>query len=102
MREVYIEGPTVHWSDVGGLTEVKQQLQEAVEWPLKKPEVFKRVGIRAPKRILLFGPPRRGKTMLARSVATEREANFISINGPDLFSKWVGESETAIRERFRT
>src|SRR5438094_659665 len=79
MREVYIEVPTVHWSDVGGLTEVKQQLQEAVEWPLKKPEVFKRLGIRAPKGILLFGPPGCGKTMLARSVATESEANFIPI-----------------------
>src|SRR5713226_1608542 len=101
MREVYIEVPTVHWSDVGGLTEVKQQLQEAVEWPLKKPEVFKRVGIRAPKGILLFGPPGCGKTMLARSVATESEANFISIKGPELFSKWVGESEKAIREVFR-
>jgi len=101
MREVYIEVPTVHWSDVGGLTEVKQQLQEAVEWPLKKPEVFKRLGIRAPKGILLFGPPGCGKTMLARSVATESEANFISIKGPELFSKWVGESEKAIREVFR-
>src|SRR3989441_1072123 len=101
MRKVYIEVPTVHWSDVGGLTEVKQQLQEAVEWPLKKPEVFKRVGIRAPKGILLFGPPGCGKTMLARSVATESEANFISIKGPELFSKWVGESEKAIREVFR-
>src|SRR5881397_1628218 len=101
MREVYIEVRTVHWSDVGGLTEVKQQLQEAVEWPLKKPEVFKRLGIRAPKGILLFGPPGCGKTMLARSVATESEANFISIKGPELFSKWVGESEKAIREVFR-
>src|SRR2546428_7288685 len=101
MREVYIEVPTVHWSDVGGLVDVKQQLQEAVEWPLKKPEVFKRLGIRAPKGILLFGPPGCGKTMLARSVATESEANFISIKGPELFSKWVGESEKAIREVFR-
>jgi transitional endoplasmic reticulum ATPase len=101
MREVYIEVPTVHWSDVGGLIDVKQQLQEAVEWPLKKPEVFKRLGIRAPKGILLFGPPGCGKTMLARSVATESEANFISIKGPELFSKWVGESEKAIREVFR-
>src|SRR6266699_930001 len=101
MREVYIEVPTVHWSDVGGLTEVKQELQEAVEWPIKKPEVFKRLGIRAPKGILLFVPPGCGKTMLARSVATESEANFISIKGPELFSKWVGESEKAIREVFR-
>jgi len=101
MREVYIEVPSVQWSDVGGLTDVKQQLQEAVEWPLKKPEVFKRVGIRPPKGILLFGPPGCGKTMLARAVATEGEANFISIKGPELFSKWVGESEKAIREVFR-
>jgi transitional endoplasmic reticulum ATPase len=101
MREVYIEVPSVNWADVGGLTDVKQQLQEAVEWPLKKPEAFKRVGIRPPKGILLFGPPGCGKTMLARAVATESEANFISIKGPELFSKWVGESEKAIREVFR-
>ncbi|HZY95423.1 MAG TPA: CDC48 family AAA ATPase [Candidatus Bathyarchaeia archaeon] len=101
MREVYIEVPSVHWADVGGLTDVKQELQEAVEWPLKKPEAFTRVGIRPPKGILLFGPPGCGKTMLARAVATESEANFISIKGPELFSKWVGESEKAIREVFR-
>jgi transitional endoplasmic reticulum ATPase len=101
MREVYIEVPSVNWADVGGLTEVKQELQEAVEWPLKKPEAFQRVGIRPPKGILLFGPPGCGKTMLARAVATESEANFISIKGPELFSKWVGESEKAIREVFR-
>src|SRR2546426_1203892 len=101
MREVYIEVPSVNWADVGGLTEVKQELQEAVEWPIKKPEVFKRVGIRPPKGILLFGPPGCGKTMLAKAVATESEANFISIKGPELFSKWVGESEKAIREVFR-
>ncbi len=101
MREVYIEVPSVNWADVGGLTDVKQELQEAVEWPLKKPEVFTRVGIRPPKAILLFGPPGCGKTMLARAVATESEANFISIKGPEIFSKWVGESEKAIREVFR-
>ncbi len=101
MREVYIEVPSVHWADVGGLTDVKQELQETVEWPLKKPEVFTRVGIRPPKGVLLFGPPGCGKTMLARAVATESEANFISIKGPELFSKWVGESEKAIREVFR-
>src|SRR2546428_198120 len=97
MREVYIEVPSVNWADVGGLTGVKQELQEAVEWPIKRPEVFKRVGIRPPKGILLFGPPGCGKTMLARAVATESEANFISIKGPELFSKWVGESEKGIR-----
>ena len=101
MREVYVEVPTVRWLDVGGLGVVKQDLQEAVEWPLKKPEVFKRVGVEPPKGILLFGPPGCGKTMLARAVATESEANFISIKGPELFSKWVGESEKAIREVFR-
>jgi transitional endoplasmic reticulum ATPase len=101
MREVYVEVPSVQWADVGGLTDVKQELQEAVEWPLKKPEVFQRIGIRPPKGILLFGPPGCGKTMLARAVATESEANFISIKGPEIFSKWVGESEKAIREIFR-
>jgi transitional endoplasmic reticulum ATPase len=101
MREVYVEVPSVQWADVGGLTEVKQELQEAVEWPIKKPEVFKRIGIRPPKGILLFGPPGCGKTMLARAVATESEANFISVKGPELFSKWVGESEKGIREVFR-
>ena len=101
MREVYIEVPSVNWADVGGLTDVKQELQEAVEWPIKKPEAFTRVGIRPPKGILLFGPPGCGKTMLARAVATESEANFISIKGPELFSKWVGESEKGIREVFK-
>jgi len=101
MREVYVEVPTVNWADVGGLTDVKQELQEAVEWPIKKPEAFARVGIRPPKGILLFGPPGCGKTMLARAVATESEANFISIKGPELFSKWVGESEKGIREVFK-
>jgi transitional endoplasmic reticulum ATPase len=80
---------------------VKQELREAVEWPLKNPEVFKRMGIHPPKGILLFGPPGCGKTLLARAVATESEANFITIKGPEVFSKWVGESEKAIREVFR-
>jgi transitional endoplasmic reticulum ATPase len=101
MREIYIEVPSVNWTDVGGLTDVKQELQEAVEWPIKKPEAFTRVGIRPPKGILLFGPPGCGKTMLARAIATESEANFISIKGPELFSKWVGESEKGIREVFK-
>ncbi len=101
MREVYIEVASVHWDDVGGLDDVKQQMQEAVEWPLKKPELFTRLGIKPPKGILLYGPPGCGKTMLARAVATESEANFISIKGPEVFSKWVGESEKAIREVFR-
>lgn len=101
MREVYIEVPTVHWEEVGGLEDVKEELREAVEWPLKNPEMFKRMGIRPPKGILLFGPPGCGKTLLARAVATESEANFITIKGPEVFSKWVGESEKAIREVFR-
>jgi len=101
LREVYIETPAVKWSDIGGLGEVKQELIEAVEWPLKNPEVFSRLGIEPPKGILLFGPPGCGKTMLGRAVATESEANFITIKGPQVFSKWVGESEKAIREVFR-
>ncbi|MCW3996757.1 MAG: CDC48 family AAA ATPase [Candidatus Bathyarchaeota archaeon] len=101
MREVYIEVSTVHWDDAGGLEDVKQHLKEAVEWPLKNPEMFSRLGIRPPKGILLYGPPGCGKTLLARAVATESDANFISIKGPEVFSKWVGESEKAIREVFR-
>jgi transitional endoplasmic reticulum ATPase len=101
MREVYIEIPTIHWNEIGGLEEAKQELREAVEWPIKSPEMFKRLGIRPPKGILLIGPPGCGKTLLARAVATESEANFISIKGPEVFSKWVGESEKAIREVFR-
>jgi transitional endoplasmic reticulum ATPase len=101
MREVYIEIPTVRWTDIGGLKDVKEELMEAVEWPLKTPGVFKRIGIRAPKGILLYGPPGCGKTLLGRAVATESEANFITIKGPEIFSKWVGESEKAIREVFR-
>ena len=101
MREVYVEVPVVHWDEIGGLEEVKQNLKEAVEWPLKNPDVFSRMGIRPPKGILLFGPPGCGKTLLARAVATESEANYITIKGPEVFSKWVGESEKAIREVFR-
>jgi len=101
MREVYIEVPSVLWTDIGGLESVKQELKEAVEWPLKTPEIFKRLGIKPPKGILIYGPPGCGKTLLARAVATESEANFITIKGPEVFSKWVGESEKAIREVFR-
>jgi len=101
MREVYIEIPTVHWDDIGGLEEAKQELKEAVEWPLKNPEVFTRLGIKPPRGILIYGPPGCGKTLLARGIATESEANFITIKGPEVFSKWVGESEKAIREVFR-
>jgi len=101
MREVLVETPNVSWTDIGGMEDVKNKLKEAVEWPLKKPEVFKRMGIRPPRGILLYGPPGTGKTLLAKAVAKESEANFILINGPSLLSKWVGESEKAMREIFR-
>jgi transitional endoplasmic reticulum ATPase len=101
MREVFVEVPEVRWSDIGGLDEVKQQLREAVEWPLKYPEVFEKMGIRPPRGVLLYGPPGCGKTLLAKAVATESGANFIAIRGPEVLSKWVGESERAIREIFR-
>lgn len=101
MREVLIETPDVSWNDIGGLEDIKGKLKEAVEWPLKKPEVFKRLGIRPPRGILLYGPPGTGKTLLAKAVAKESEANFILVNGPSLLSKWVGESEKALREIFR-
>jgi transitional endoplasmic reticulum ATPase len=101
MREVLIEIPNIKWSDIGGLEDVKQQLKEAVEWPLKTPESFKRMGITPPKGILLYGPPGCGKTLLAKAVANESGANFILVKGPELFSKWVGESEKKVRELFR-
>jgi len=101
MREFLIEIPKVSWDDVGGLKEAKQQLQEAVEWPLTKPEVFKRMGIRPPRGILIYGPPGTGKTLLAKAVAHESKANFISIKGPEVMSKWVGESEKAVRALFK-
>ncbi|MEM2320801.1 MAG: CDC48 family AAA ATPase [Candidatus Bathyarchaeia archaeon] len=101
MREVLVEVPNVRWDDIGGLHDVKLELQEAVEWPLKYPELFEHMDARPPKGILLYGPPGTGKTLLAKAVATESEANFISIKGPEVLSKWVGESERAIREVFR-
>jgi transitional endoplasmic reticulum ATPase len=101
MREVYVEVPHVGWDDIGGLEKAKQELIEAVEWPLKYPDIFKAVSIKPPRGILLFGPPGTGKTLLAKAVASESEANFISIKGPELLSKYVGESERAIRETFR-
>jgi len=101
LREVFIESPNVHWSDIGGLEDAKQELKEAVEWPMKYPALFKQTGAKPPKGILLYGAPGTGKTMLAKAVATESEANFISVKGPEFLSKWVGESEKAVRETFR-
>jgi len=101
LREVLIERPNVHWSDIGGLVEPKRELQEAVEWPLKYGALFAAAGAQAPKGVLLYGPPGTGKTLLAKAVATEAESNFISVKGPEFLSKWVGESERAVRETFR-
>jgi transitional endoplasmic reticulum ATPase len=101
MREVLIEVPEIHWDDIGGLDLVKQQLREAVEWPIKYPHIFEQMGIRPPKGILLYGPPGCGKTLLAKATATESGANFIAVKGPEILSKWVGESEKAIREIFK-
>ncbi|MFZ1315452.1 CDC48 family AAA ATPase [Methanothrix sp.] len=101
MREVLVEVPRVNWTDMGGLGSLKQELIESIEWPIKHPEKFQRMGIRPPKGILLYGPPGTGKTMIAQAVANETSANFISIRGPQMLSKWVGESEKAIREIFR-
>ncbi len=101
LREVVVQVPNVRWDDIGGLDEVKEELKMAVEWPLKYPELFEAGGARQPKGILLFGPPGTGKTLLAKAVANESEANFISVKGPEIMSKWVGESEKAIRMIFR-
>jgi transitional endoplasmic reticulum ATPase len=101
MREVFLESPDVSWSDIGGLDDVKRELQEAVEWPLKYPELYSKIGHTVPKGILLHGASGTGKTLLAKAVATESEANFISVKGPELLSKWVGESERGVREVFR-
>ncbi|MFC1754400.1 CDC48 family AAA ATPase [Thermoproteota archaeon] len=100
MREVLIEVPDVKWEDIGGLEKVKQELKEAVEWPLEHPKSFERLGITPPKGILLYGAPGTGKTLLAKSVANESQANFIVVKGPELLSKWVGESEKAVRKIF--
>lgn len=101
MREVFVEVPDVHWSDVGGLDSVKDELQQAVEWPIKYSEVYKKFATKSPKGFLMFGPPGTGKTLLAKAVANESECNFISVKGPELMSKLVGESEKGIREIFR-
>jgi transitional endoplasmic reticulum ATPase len=101
LREVFVEVPDVKWDDIGGLTTIKQELQEAVEWPLKYQGLFNHTDATPPKGILLYGPPGTGKTLIAKATANESEANFISIKGPELLSKWVGESEKGVREVFR-
>jgi len=101
MREVMVEISNVGWDDIGGLEETKQELLEAVEWPLKYPKLFEKAGIRPLNGILLFGPPGCGKTLLAKAIANESRSNFIAIKGPEIYSKWVGESERAVREIFR-
>jgi transitional endoplasmic reticulum ATPase len=101
MREVFVEVPDIKWEDIGGLSSIKQELQEAVEWPLKYNEIFTYSDATPPKGILLYGPPGTGKTLMAKAAANESEANFISIMGPELLSKWVGESEKGVREIFR-
>ena len=101
LREVLIESPNVKWEDIGGLEEPKQELMESVEWPLRYAALYRHMRATPPKGILLYGPPGTGKTLLARAVATESQANFISVKGPEFLSKWVGESEKAVRETFR-
>jgi transitional endoplasmic reticulum ATPase len=101
MREVLVELPKVSWDDVGGLPDAKEQVQESVEWPMSHPDRFERMGISPPSGVLLYGPPGTGKTLIAKAVANETNANFISVRGPQLLSKWVGESEKAIRQTFR-
>ena len=101
LREVLIERPNVSWSDIGGMEDAKQQLIETIEWPLKNGAAFSRLGVKPPKGVLVYGPPGTGKTLLARAVAKEAEANFIPVKGPEMLSKWVGESEKAVREIFK-
>jgi len=101
LREIYVEVPEVRWTDIGGLEDVKEELREIVEYPLKYRDAYEALGIEVPKGVLLFGPPGTGKTLLAKAVATESGANFIAVRGPEVLSKWVGESEKAIREIFR-
>ena len=101
LREVLVQVPDIKWDDIGGLESAKQELQEAVEWPLKYPESFEKFGVRPPRGVLIYGPPGTGKTLLAKAVANESDANFIAVKGPELLSKWVGESEKGVREVFR-
>ncbi len=101
LREIYVEVPEVGWEEVGGLEEVKDRLKESVEWPLTQPELFEHFGVKPPRGIVLFGAPGTGKTLLAKAIANEAKANFISIKGPEMISKWVGDSEKAVREIFK-
>jgi len=101
LREVLVQIPNVTWDDVGGLESLKEELQEAIEWPLKHKDAFEHADVSPPKGILLYGPPGTGKTLIAKAVANTTESNFISIKGPELLSKWVGESEKGVREIFR-
>ncbi len=101
LREIMVEIPNVKWEDIGALEEVKAELKQAIEWPLKNASAFKEMGIRPPRGVLLYGPPGTGKTLLAKAIATESQANFISVKGPELVSKWVGESEKGIRQVFK-
>tara|TARA_Y100000991_G_scaffold60684_1_gene44855 strand:- start:11596 stop:13821 length:2226 start_codon:yes stop_codon:yes gene_type:complete len=101
LREIYLEVPEVSWDEVGGLQDIKDRLKESIEWPLTKPELFEHFGINPPRGIVLFGAPGTGKTLLAKAIANEAKANFITIKGPELISKWVGESEKAVREVFK-
>ncbi len=101
LREVYVQSPNVKWTEIGGLESIKEELREAIEWPLKHSDLFIEADIVPPKGLLLYGPPGTGKTLIAKAVATNSDANFISIKGPELLSKWVGESEKGIREVFR-
>ncbi|CAF4799339.1 unnamed protein product, partial [Rotaria sp. Silwood2] len=101
MREVILEVPKVKWSDIGGQHELKKRLEEMVVWPLKYAHALDRLNVQVPKGILMYGPPGCSKTMVAKAIATESDLNFIAVKGPELFSKWVGDSERAVRELFR-
>ncbi len=100
MREVFVEVPDVTWNDVGGLGDTKERLRETIQWPLDYPEVFEAMDLEAAKGVMMYGPPGTGKTLLAKAVANEAESNFISIKGPELLNKYVGESEKGVREIF--
>ena len=101
MKEVIMDIPKVLWSDIGGYATVKEEVKQVVEWPLRHPEAFLRMGIAPSKGVLLYGPPGCSKTMIAKAIATESQLNFLAVKGPELFSKYVGDSEKAVRDVFR-